>query len=188
MKTIELKELLQEYPLNSFVGTPKVMSINHEQILSDMEKIFSESAKEYLYCVSDLIKHNNEFFSNTVSDFSNYLSRLIGTTCALKETIQISEDITNVFENELNWAQGLAIRSMITILNNIIQELTIIKKQIKGSRFINRLRDKTRLVMWEKIPQIFNILSIMIAVELKHASPKEILSAIGKGIKMVKTC
>jgi len=188
MKTIELKELLQEYPLNSFVGTPKVMSIDHQQILSDMEKAFSESAKAYLYSLSDLIRHNNEFFSDNVLDFSNYLSRLIRTSHALRETIQVSEEITNIFENELNWARGLAIRSMITILDRIIQELTVIRKQVKSERFINRVRDRTCLVIWEKIPQIFNILSTMIAIELKQVSPKEIVSAIGKGIKMSQTC
>jgi uncharacterized protein with HEPN domain len=188
MQLIELKDLLRDYPLNSFVGTPKAVSIDQEQLSLDMEKAFSVSAKAYLYSLSDLANHNAEFFSDNVIDFGNYLSRLIGTTCALREIIQIGEDMTNIFENELNWARGLAIRSMITILDSIIQELTIIRQQVKSSRIINRIRDKISFIISQKIPQIFYILSTIIAIELKQISPSEIVSAIGKGMKLSQTC
>ena len=92
MQLLELRSLLADYPLNSFVGIPKVVSINHAQLSADMEKAFSASAKAYLYSLSDLTNHNAEFFSNNVLTFNDYLSRLIGTTCALKETIQIGEE------------------------------------------------------------------------------------------------
>jgi hypothetical protein len=188
VKLIELKGLLRDYPLNSFVGTPKVMSINLEQLSSDMEQAFSSSAKAYLYGLSDLAKHNDEFFSNNVLEFGNYLSRLIGTTCALKETIQIGEDVTNIFESELSWARGLALRSMVTILDNIIQELTVARHQAKSSRFVNRIRDNISYVMSQKIPQIFYILTTIIAIEMEQISPSDIVSAIGKGMHMSQIC
>jgi hypothetical protein len=188
MQLLKLKDLLRDYPLNSFVGTPKSITINHKQLSSDMEKAFSGSAKAYLYSLSDLIAHNNEFLSDNVQDFSTYLSRLIGATYALKDVMQIEEDMANIFESELNWAQGLATRSMITILDGIIRELTVIRNQAKSPRIITRLRDKTYFVIWQKVPQIFNILSTIIAIELKQISPNDIVLAIGKGIRVSQTC
>jgi hypothetical protein len=188
VKFVELKDLLQDYPLNSFVGTPKIMSINQEQLSSDIENAFSSSAKAYLYSLLDLAEHNDEFFSNNVLEFGNYLSRLIGTTCALREMIQIGEDVTDLFESELNWARGLAIRSMITILDSMIQELTIARQKAKNSRFISRVRDTVVVTISQRIPQIFYILSTMIAIEQKQISPNEIVSAIGKGMKLSQVC
>jgi len=188
MQLLELRNLLQDYPLNSFVGTPKAMSINQEQLSLDMEQAFSNLAKDYLYSISDLVKHNDEFFSENAFTFGNYLSRLIGTTCSLREMIQICEDMANVFDSELNWARGMAIRSMLTILDRMIQELTVMRQHIKSSRIISRVRDEVSFVISQKIPQIFYILSTMIAIELKQVSPSVIISAIGKGIKLSQVC
>lgn len=188
MQLLELRNLLQDYPLNSFVGTPKAMSVNQGKLSSDMEQAFSDSAKAYLYSLSDLAKHNDEFLSDNALTFGNYLSRLIGTTCALREMIQIGEDVTNIFESELNWARGLALRSMITLLDNIVEELTIARHQTKGSRFVNRIRDKVSYIMSQKIPQILYILTTVIAIELKQILPSEIVLAIGKGMQVSQTC
>lgn len=188
MKLIELRDLLRNYPLNSFIGTPKAMSINLDQFSLDIEQAFSGSAKAYLYCLSDLANHGDEFLSDNSFVFCNYLSRLIGTTCALRDMIQVEEDLTNIFENELNWARGLAVRSMITILDKIIEELTIARHQTKGSRFVNRIRDKVFLIMSQKIPQILYILTTIIAIESEQIPPSEIVLAIGKGMQASQTC
>ena len=188
MQLIELRELLQNYPLNSFIGTPKVISINQDQISSDMKQALSESAKAYLYGLSDLVNHNDEFLSDNAVVFCNYLSRLIGTTCALRDTAQMGEDLTNIFESELTWARGLALRSIITILDKIIEELTIARHQTKGSRFVSRIRDKVSFIMSQKIPQILYILTTIMAIESGQVPTSEIVLAIGKGMQASQIC
>ncbi len=68
MKLSHLKELLQNYPLNSFTGTPKTISINQAQLNTDIKKAFSVPAQKYLHNLSDLIAHNQEFFSDNIID------------------------------------------------------------------------------------------------------------------------
>jgi hypothetical protein len=188
MQLEELRDLLQNYPLNSFIGTSKAISINQDQIALDMEQAFSEAARGYLYGLSDLVNHNDEFLSDNPHMFCNYLSRLIGTTCALRDTIQIGENLANIFESELTWARGLALRGMITILDKIIEELIVARNQTKGSRFINRIRDKVFFIMSQKIPQILYILTTIIAIESEQIPPSEIVLAIGKGMQASQTC
>jgi hypothetical protein len=188
MEMVQVFSLLQEYPLNSFVGTPPAISVNQDLLSSDMEKAFSGTAKEYLHSINDLVEHNADFLSNNVTKFRDYLSRLVGTTCSLKNLIQLGEDMTNVFEDDFNFAKGLAVRSMISILDRIIQEITILSNQTKSSRVISRIRSKVYFVIWQKIPQMFNILSTLMAIELKQISPNEIVLAIGKGMKLSQFC
>ena len=77
---------------------------------------------------------------------------------------------------------------MINILDNMIQELKVASNQARISRFIPRIRDNISVIMARKIPEIFYILTTMIAIELKQISPTEILSAIGKGMQVSQTC
>ena len=188
MQLTELRDLLEDYPLNSFVGTPKSVIVNQDQMSLDIKQTFSGSARKYLFCLSDLIDHNDEFFSDKALVFGNYLQRLIGTTCALKDLVQIGEDVSNIFETQLTWARGLALRSMITILDKIVEELTIARHQIRDSRFVNRIREKVALIISEKIPQLRYILTTIIAIELKQIPPSEIVLAIGKGMQQSQTC
>lgn len=188
MQLLELRTLLQDYPLNSFVGTPKAMSINQKQLSFDIEQTFSKLAKDYLYRLSDMVAHNDEFFSDNPSVFSDYLSKLIGTTCSLKEMIQVCEDMTSVFDSELDWARGMATRSMLSILDRVIQELAITKQRIRGSRFVSRVRDDVIFIISQKIPQILYILSTAIAIQLKQVAPNAIVLAIGKGMKVSQIC
>lgn len=188
MQLLELKGLLQDYPLNAFVGTPRIISINQEQLSADLEKALSSSVKVYLSNLNDLIIHSDMFVSNDVVGVRGYLSKLIVTVSSLRDVVQLCEDMTAIFDNEINWARALAIRSMITILDSITQELTIIRNQAKGTRFLNRIRDKTYRIIWEKIPQLLYVLSTMIAIEMGQCPPSEIVLAIGKGIIISETC
>lgn len=187
MLLAELKGLLEDYPLNVFVGTPATVSIDQERLSLDMKKTVAGSFKAYLRSLSELIACRGAFVSNDVATFRGYLSKLIETVSALRGTVQVCEDMTKIFVDEINWARALAIRGMITILDRINQELTIIRNQIKGSRFISRARDRTYFTIWEKVPQVFNILSIMVAIELGQCSSSEIVGVIGKGVIMSET-
>lgn len=184
----QLKDLFQNYRLDSFVGTPNSILINEEQIQTDIERAFSDRARTYLENLSDLTRHNNEFFSNNEHVFSNYLLRLVGTTSALKDLIELGEDVSNIFENDITWSKGLAFRAMITILDNIIEELKKAGNQVRNSRNVNRVRDKISFIISQKIPQVFYILTTLIAIDIGQISPNEIISAIGKGMQAAQTC
>jgi uncharacterized protein with HEPN domain len=188
MKLIELKELLSNYPLNAFVGTPKTLSIDQAQLSSDTEETIDKKAKAYLYNIADLIANNNEFLSDSIVDVRNYLSRIIGTAASLRDIIQLCEDMAKIFDNEINWARALTLQSMITILDNIIQQLNIVRNQAKGSRFVNRIRDGVSYILSQKIPELLYILSTMISIELGQCQPSDIVVAIGKGIVIRETC
>ncbi|NWG10281.1 hypothetical protein HXY33_00785 [Candidatus Bathyarchaeota archaeon] len=188
MQLVELKSIMEDYPLNVFVGVPRSISINKHQFFKDMKKDLSKSTETYFKGLADLIKRKEDFSSNNALAFKNYLSKLTETVSALKDIIQLCEDMSNIFDTTINWARALAVRSMITILDSITQELNILRKQVKGERFLGRIRDKTYCVIWQKIPQIFNILSTMIAIELGQIASSEIVTAIGKGITISSVC
>jgi ABC-type branched-subunit amino acid transport system ATPase component len=188
MQLTDFKLILEDYPLDVFVRTPKIVSIDQDQLLTDMEKEFVNSVKVYLSTLSDLITHKDVYARNDTVSVRNWLSKLIEAVNALRNIVQLCEDMSNIFSNEISWARALAVQSMIEILDSMIQELSVLRNQVKGIRFINRIRDKTYFVIWQKIPQIFNILSTMIAIEQGQSASSEIVSAIGKGIIISETC
>lgn len=182
MQLIELQGLLQDYSLHYFVSTSRVLEVDEKRLICDTEKSLTSEVRNYLSNLTDLITHTHEFVSENALSVRSYLSRLIGTAESLKTLVQQCEDTSNVFESELKWVKALAVRGMITILNNIVQELSIVRNQLKNSRLVRKARDKVCMIIWEKIPQIFNILSIMIGIEMGQSSPSEIVDAIGNGL------
>jgi len=182
MQLTDLKWILEDYPLDVFVRTPKIISISEEFPRRKIEKEFQNSVEAYFNALSDLIANKNIYAGNDVLSVRKWLSKQIEAVNALTNVVQLCEDMANMFDGEVNWARALAIRSMIEILNKMSRELSILKNQVKGERFISRIRDKTYFVISQKIPQIFNILATMIAIELGQITSSEIVSAIGKGV------
>lgn len=182
MELADLRWVFQDYPLDVFVRTPKIISIKEVKLPQDIEKEFKSAVEVYLNTLADLIKNRAAYANNDVISVRTWLSKQIEAVNALAKIIQLCENMTDIFEAEINWARALAIRSMIEILNTIAQELSILRNQVRGARFVSRIRDKTYFVISQKIPQIFNILATMIAIELKQIASSEIVSAIGRGI------
>jgi hypothetical protein len=188
MQLTDLKWILEDYPLDVFVRTPKIISISQQELPQDLEKEFKSSVEVYFNTLSDLIANKDAYASNDVLSVRKWLSKQIDAVGALTNIIQLCENMTNIFQSEVNWARALAIRSMIEILNTMAHELSILRNQVRSARFISRIRDKTYFVISQKIPQIFNILATMIAIELGQIASSEIVSAIGKGIVVSETC
>lgn len=187
MQLTNLKWILEDYPLDVFVRAPKIISITKQELPRDMEEKFKHFVEVYLDTLADLITHKDVYASDDVLSVRKWLSKQIVAVNALTNIIQLCEDMTNIFDSEINWARTLAIRSMIEILNAMAQELSILRNQVRSTRFINRIRDKTYFVISQSIPQIFNILSTMMAIELGQIASAEIVSAIGKGIIVSET-
>lgn len=182
MELADLKWVLQDYPLDVFVRTPNIISIKQVKLPENIEEEFKSSVEAYLKTLADLIANRVAYAKNEVLSVRNWLSKQIEAVNALTKIILLCENMTNIFGGKVNWARALAIRSMVEILNAMAQELSILKNQVKGARFISRIRDKTYFVISQKIPQIFNILATIIAIELGQVTCSEIVSAIGKGI------
>lgn len=188
MELADLKWVLQDYPLDVFVRTPNIISIKQIKLPENIEEDFKSSVETYLNTLADLIVNKAAYARNDVSSIRNWLSKQIEAVNALAKIIQLYENVANIFKGEVNWARALAINSMIEILNAMAQELSILKNQVRGARFVSRIRDKTYFVISQKIPQIFNILATMIAIELGQIACSEIVSAIGKGIVFSEAC
>jgi len=182
MELADLKWVLQDYPLDVFVRTPNIITIKQVKLPKNIEEEFKASVKEYLNTLTDLIVNRAVYAKNNVSSVRNWLSKQIEAVNALAKIIRLYENVTNIFEGKINWARALAIDGMSDILNAMARELSILRNQVRGTRFISRIRDRTYFVISQKIPQIFNILATMIAIELGQIACSEIVSAIGKGI------
>lgn len=187
MQLVDLHNLLENYSLHYFVNTSKVVLIDSQELSSDLDNVVTSAEKTYLTNLSDLIDNSREFLSSNIMDIRTYISRLIGTTLSLKTLVQYCENMEKIFENEINWARALAVRGMITILDNIIEELTIIRNKAKDNRFIRRIQEKVCKIIWQKIAQLYSILSVIVGIEAGQFSPSEIVDAIGKGILMIQT-
>ncbi len=182
MQLADLKWLFEEYPLDVFVRTPDIISIKQLELPRDIEEKLRSSVESYFKSVVDLIANRNVYSQNNIQSVRQWLSKQIDAIIALRNIVQLFEDMTSIFNSEVNWARALAIRGIIDVLDSIGQQLTILKNQVKKARFINRIREKTYYVISQKISQVFNILTTMIAIELGQTSSSEIVSAIGKGI------
>lgn len=182
MKLTALQGILEDYPLNVFVKTPKAFTFNKKQITIDIEKEFTDSVRSYLCALSDLINKRKYYARNEALILLEWLSKLIEATTALRDMVQQCENLSTIFDDEYSWSETLAIHSMIEILNTMITELSILRNQIRGTRWYSRIRDKTFFVIAEKVPHLQHILSTIIAIERGEISSADIVSVIGSGI------
>jgi hypothetical protein len=188
MDLTDIKEILEDYPLDVFTRTPKIVSIDEKQLFTDMKGEFAEVTKDYFRSLSGLVTQRNYYARNEVTSVRDWLTNLMEAANALRNMVQLCEDMSKIFDGQINWARALAVRSMIEILDSMVQQLAILRNEVRGTRFINRIREKTSFVVWQKIPQIFNILSTMIAIQHGESASSEIVSAIGRGVSMSQTC
>jgi hypothetical protein len=188
MDLTDIKEILEDYPLDVFTRPIKVISINEKQLLTDINGEFAEVTKEYFRSLSGLITRRDYYARNAVTSVRDWLANLMEAANALRNMVQLCEDMSKIFVGHINWARALAVRSMIEILDSMVQQLAILRNEVRGTRFIHRIREKTFFVICQKIPQIFNILATMIAIQRGESASSEIVSAIGRGISMSQIC